>query len=300
MARSDERFRLTFNAVLDFAATMPAGSKLPSELALSDRYGVSRTVIRSVLARLDAEGLIDWSGRQKILRRVPSAADRLAVQADQIVASDLERQFLNWILRFDIPPGAPINSAELARKFHVTAHGLQEFLASLSQFGLVRRREKGGWEMVGFTLKYALELSEFRTMLELNAIAKLLELPSTHSIWAALRGLKAEHLSLKREIKTRFHDFSLLDEKFHTTIGGVVRNRFVASFQKVIALIFHYHFQWDKRDEKSRNLAAINEHLRIIRALEQRDEAAALEAMRSHLKTSELTLAMSMRDHSFV
>lgn len=300
MARSDERFRITFNAVLDLAATLPAGSKLPSELALSDRFGVSRTVIRSVLARLDAEGLIDWSGRQKILRRVPSAADRLAVQADQIVASDLERQFLNWILRFDIPPGAPINSAELARKFHVTAHGLQEFLASLNQFGLVRRREKGGWEMVGFTLEYALELSEFRTMLELNAIAKLLQLPSNHSIWAALRGLKAEHLLLKREIKTRFHDFSLLDEKFHTAIGGVVRNRFVASFQKVIALIFHYHFQWDKREEKSRNLAAINEHLRIIRALEQRDEAAALEAMRSHLKTSELTLAMSMRDHSFV
>ena len=99
---------------------------------------------------------------------------------------------------------------------------------------------------------------------------------------------------------TDFHEFSKLDEAFHMAINSVVKNRFVAEFQKVISLIFHYHYLWDKTDEKKRNGAAIDEHLAIIDALEARDEAAALAATRRHLKTSKTTLLSSLRYHDLV
>lgn len=300
MARTDERFREAYNALLDYCATLAPGAQLSSEVALARYLEVSRTVVRSALDRLRTEGVIRWEGREKALLRQPAPQDWLPVESDQISAEELERQFLNWVLRFDVPPGTPLNVTELARRFHVPAHSLQEFLASLSRFGLVQRRPRGGWELVGFTRDFAIELSDFRIMLELNAVSQLVALPVDHPIWSQLAALEAEHRQLAGQIDERYHDFSLLDERFHTTIGSVVRNRFVAEFQKVITLIFHYHYQWDKKDERERNLAAIGEHLRLIEALTDRDEAGAIAAARDHLRTSKLTLLSSLRNHALV
>lgn len=298
MARTDERFRKAFNALLDYCGTLKRGDQLPPELALARHLDVSRTVVRSALDRLRGEGIIDWVGRSKSLLRAPRPGDRLVVQSNQISQEELERQFLDWILRSDVPPGTSLNVTELARRFRVPAYGLQEFLASLSRFGLVARRPRGGWELVGFTREYALELSDFRLMLELNTVSQLVALPDDHAIWNRLDELADEHHRLAADIALRYHDFSRLDERFHSAIGSVVRNRFVAEFQKVITLIFHYHFQWDKTDECERNLRAIGEHLRLIDALRARDEAAARSAARDHLATSKQTLALTLRNRA--
>jgi len=298
VARTDERFREAFNALLDRCAGLEPGQQLPAELALAADLEVSRTVVRAALERLQAEGLIEWNGRQKTLVRLPRATDRLAVQADQISPEELERQFLDWILRFDVAPGTALNVTYLAKTFRVTAYGLQEFLASLSRLGLVRRRPRGGWELVGFTRDYAVELSDFRMILELNAVSHVISLPAGDPIWQRLAVLEADHRQLADEIATRYHDFSLLDERFHTTLGKTVQNRFASEFQKVITLVFHYHYQWDKKDERERNTAAIGEHLRLIEALQARDEQAALAAAREHLQTSKQTLLNSLRIHA--
>ncbi len=54
-------------------------------------------------------------------------------------------------------------------------------------------------------------------------------------------------------------------------------NRFMMDFYDVISMIFHYHYQWNKADEKERNTVAIHEHLAYIAALRSRD-ARAIEA----------------------
>lgn len=298
LARTDERFREAYNSLLDYCDRLTPGDQLPTEQGLAVHLNVSRTVVRAALQRMQTEGLIRWQGREKTLLRLPNPKDRLTVQLDPISREELERQFLDWVLRFDVPPGTALNVTELARNFGVTPHSLQEFLASLSRFGLVRRRPRGGWKLLGFTPDYAIELSDFRMVLELNAISQLVALPSDHSIWKELRHIQADHHALALEIDERFHDFSLLDERFHNMIGNVIRNRFTAEFQKVISLIFHYHYQWDKKLERDRNLAAIGEHLALIEALIDRDEQAALEAAKVHLRTSKQTLLSSLRNHA--
>lgn len=298
MARTDERFREAFNALLDYCGALSTGEQLPAELPLAEHLDVSRTVVRTALDRLQAAGIIRWDGRDKTLLRLPEATDRLAVQTESISGEELERQFLDWVLRFDVPPETPLNVTELARKFGVPAYGLQEFLASLSRFGLVRRRPKGGWKLAGFTRDFAIELSDFRMTLELNAVTHLVALPAEHPIWLRLRELETEHHRLADRLDSGFHDFSLLDEQFHTAIGSVVQNRFANEFQKVIALVFHYHYQWDKKDERERNGAAIGEHLRLIDALNRRHEGDALIAAREHLRTSKQTLLSSLRSNA--
>lgn len=298
MARTDERFREAFNVLLDYCATLCPGDQLPAELPLAEHLDVSRTVVRAAPGRLRAEGKMRWDGRNKTLLRLPNPSDRLEVQAVPVSVEELERQFLDWGLRFDVAPGTALNVTELARKFRVPAYGLQEFLALLSRFGLVRRRPKGGWELVGFTRNFAIELSDFRMTLELNAVSHLVALPVDHAIWPRLAVLDADHRQLADEPDRRVHDFSLLDERFHAAIGSVVQNRFVNEFQRVIALIFHYHHQWDKKLERERNEAAIGEHLRLLDALMRGNESDALAAARYHLGRSKETLLAALRIHA--
>ncbi|NDW04844.1 GntR family transcriptional regulator [Jiella pacifica] len=300
MARSDTRFREAYNRLLDYCATLDPNAAIPAESRLGEIANVSRTVVRRCLSRMEDKGLITWDGREKRLLRAPTDRDRIVLPDQAGTSENLEQRFLEWILKFDVPANMTLSVAELSRNFGVPQHELKEFLAGLSRFGLVTRRKQGGWMLLGFTKSFAVELSDFRTVLELNAISHAVEAPVDHPFWTRLEESRAAHLALLERIDTDFHEFSKLDEAFHMAINSVVKNRFVAEFQKVISLIFHYHYLWDKTDEKKRNGAAIDEHLAIIDALEARDEAAALAATRRHLKTSKTTLLSSLRYHDLV
>ena len=297
MARTDVIFRQCWNALLDQLAGMEVGQLLPSEVRLAAAQGVSRSVIRAAMARLLASGVVSGPARGRLLARAPVPADRLPDRPTVANLAALEARFLDWVLRFDVPAGTALNVAQLARAFDVPPHALTSFLASLSQSGLVERRAQGGWRLLGFTPDYAVELSDFREVLEVDALRRLITLPDAHPVWDALRGLRADHLALLARIDRDFHDFSKLDERFHATLNSVVTNRFVAQVQKVISLIFHYHYQWDKTLERHRNEAAIGEHLTLMAALFARDGHAAEQAARAHLATAKQTLLSAMRDH---
>ncbi|MFN3248735.1 GntR family transcriptional regulator [Roseibium album] len=276
---------------------MEVGGQLPAEVVLAERMEVSRTIVRSALHKLDAENLILWEGRRKTLVKRPDKRHRLSQSESLPTGEELERRFLEWILRFDVPAGTSLNIAQLSRQFGVPAHSLQAFLSGLSRFGLVERRAKGGWILSGFTAEFAVELSDFRLVLEMNAVRHLLSLPEDHQIWGKLKEIRKEHEDLRRDLKDRYHDFSTLDEKFHTTINSVVKNRFVLEAQKLISLIFHYHYMWDKRDEQERNAAAIEEHLDWIDAMLAQDRARSEEAALNHLRRSKETLLASLKNH---
>lgn len=298
MARTDTRFRIAHNAMLDLLADHAVGAPLPSEVSLGQALGVSRTVVRAVLARLDEGGVVRrGAGRDKALLRAPRKSDRLSERTDYVSLEELESRFLDWVLRFDVPADTPLNVAQLAKRFSAPPHLLQEFLATLSVSGLVERRARGGWRLLGFTPDFAVELTELRLLLEIHAVRHLTRLAPGHPVWAELDALEALHGDLLSRIETDFHDFSRLDGQFHAAITGVVQNRFFAQVQKVIALIFHYHYQWDKTEERRRNEAAINEHLALIAAMRSGDPDAAAEAARAHLATSRETLLGSLRSH---
>ena len=300
MARTDDRFRAAFNETLSLISEYRIGDSLPSETVLAERLKVSRTIVRPILSALFDAGVVHWQGRDKTILRLPTKADRLPLRGDYLPREVLEHRFLEWVLRFDVPAGTPLNVAKLSKEFSVPPHALQEFLSSLDQFGLVERRPRGGWLLLGFTAGYALELSEFRSVLELNAVRTLVHLPKTHPVWQELEILERQHHDLAARIETDFHDFSPLDGAFHLALNSVVENRFVNQFQKVISLIFHYHYQWDKRMERDRNEAAIAEHLAILAALRSGDEPAAVAAASAHLKTSKATLLGSLRVNDLI
>ena len=103
---------------------------------------------------------------------------------------------------------------------------------------------------------------------------------------------------LLEEIEERFHDFSDLDSRLHRLINSVVPNRFIEGFQDVITLIFHYHYQWNKQDERQRNEVAIREHLTYIEALLSRNVTMIELACRAHLSSARETLLRSTSEQA--
>jgi DNA-binding GntR family transcriptional regulator len=77
-------------------------------------------------------------------------------------------------------------------------------------------------------------------------------------------------------------------------VHSASHNRFIVDFYDVIAMIFHYHYQWNKTNEINRNAVAAGEHLDYIAALKSGDLGKVDKACRRHLKSARETLLQSI------
>ena len=292
--KSDTVFKKAFNDVLDHIATPRGWQRLDSESQLAGQFKISRTTVRKVLAELDRRHLISKDNGHLLVARRPTGDDYFPL-ADTVATVDrVEKQFMEWLLRGDRKPNEQINGLELAREFGAPAGAIREYLNRFTRYGLVEKRPNSGWVLRGFTIEFALELFEVREMFEIRSAKAFGEQSEGAPAWEALRRMESEHRELLAKIKARYHDFSNLDERFHRLINDASRKRFIADFHDVISLIFHYHYQWNKVDERERNVAAIHEHLEYIKALYTRNPDRIELAARKHLKSARSTLLASI------
>jgi DNA-binding GntR family transcriptional regulator len=298
--KTDTVFKKAFNSALDVVSKLKDRELLPSENTLSARLGVSRTTVRKVLSRLSERGLVTGSGAHRTARSTHTQVHRFPEAETIPMADQVERRFMEWMLRDNARPGTIINELDLARRFGVATTGIREFLNRFQRFGLIEKRPNAGWVFKGFTAGFALELFEIREMFELRSARALAAQPGDSTLWQQLERLRREHLSLLNEIELRYHDFSDLDSRFHQLINSAAPNRFIDSFYDIITLIFHYHYQWNKQDERQRNEVAIREHLTYIDALLSRNVSIVELACRAHLTSAKETLIRSTSGHDTI
>ena len=291
--KTDNLFKRAFNDALDLFAELDDGVALPSENTLSSELGVSRTTVRKILSTLTESGMVSGSGRRRFFHPTPGSVKRYPEAETVPMAMQVEKRFMEWMLRDNTRPGTVVSEVELARQFGMATGGIREFLNRFQHFGLIEKRPNTGWVFNGFTTNFALELFEIREMFELRSARAFANLPEASPLWQQLDALREEHLSLLDEIDQRYHDFSDLDSRFHRLINSVIPNRFIDGFQDIIKLIFHYHYQWNKQDERQRNEVAAREHITYIDALMGRNVAIIELACRAHLASAKDTLVRS-------
>ena len=292
--KSNTVYKRALNRCLTVVAACEVGADLGSETRLARTLGVSRTTVRAVLSALHDAGVVTVSGARKVVCRHPAAADFFPDVETESARGIAEKKFMTWILHGDCHPGQQVNGLDLARQFGVSTSTIREYLNHFSRFGLIERRPNSSWVFRGFTEEFALELCEVREMLELRSAQKFAEPGIADATWEKLETIERQHVELLAKIDRRFKDFSELDERFHRLINDISRNRFFADFYDIISMIFHYHYQWSKADEKERNIIAIEEHLAYIAALKSRDRAAIVAASQAHMRTARATLLRSI------
>jgi DNA-binding GntR family transcriptional regulator len=291
MSKSNNVYKDAYNRCLRLLGETRS---LPSEPELGSVLGVSRTTVRTILARMEETGLIAWNKRDKTVLREARPEDFFPEEETDTLSQIIERAFMRRLLAGGAEAGMQINELEMAREIGVGTTSVREFLIRFSRFGLIEKRRNSHWVLKGFTRAFALELTEIRELFELRSAAAFAALPEDSPVWAELDRLEEEHRELARDIATRFTEFSELDERFHRLIHRASHNRFVVDFYDVIAMIFHYHYQWNKAGERKRNEVAVGEHLIYIDALKSRDPAKVEAACRLHLKSGRHTLLTSM------
>jgi DNA-binding GntR family transcriptional regulator len=292
--KNDAVYKQAFNGVLAIIGDVKRGQRLPSESVLVRQLAVSRTTVRKTLRQLTERGLIS-PGPDRVLVSHPSAADRFPGAETIATAQHVERKFMEWMLRDDLKAGATINALELARSFGVSTTALREFLNGFARYGLIVKRPNASWTFAGITAQFATELFDVREMFEIEGARAFTGLREDHPAWLELELLKTEHLALAKDIDQRFQDFSALDARFHRLVFEASSNRFMRDFYDIMALIFHYHYQWNKAEERQRNGKAVEEHLSYIDALFGRDWRCVEAQARAHLRTARQTLLASLR-----
>jgi DNA-binding GntR family transcriptional regulator len=287
-------YKQTFNAMLDVVGELKKSSSLPNEAALARQFDVSRTTVRKAVAEMRERKLIKNVEGIWIVARRPKKSEHFSTSETVSTAVRVEKLFMDWMLRGDRKPGDVVNGLELARQFGVSAGAIREYLNRFHRFGLIDRRRNSSWIIRGFTREFALEIFEVRELFETRSAMTFATLLQNSPAWERLRALEAEHRSLLRRIDSDYHDFSDLDERFHRLINDTSQNRFIVDFYAIISLIFHYHYQWNKVDERERNRAAILEHLEYIEALFSRDPRRIELTCKTHLNSARKTLLRSI------
>lgn len=287
-------FKRSYNQCLGLLAGQTLGAWPWSEAALAQELEVSRTTVRGILAGLMEAGLLEADGTGRRLRRHARAGDYFPEPQTESVADIVERTFMQMVLKGDYRPGQVISSVQLARQSGTSTTAVREYLMRFSQFGLLERRANGGWIFNGLSADFAAEICEIREMFEVRSARQFVALPAHAPVWSDLDAIEREHIELLEHIDAQFNDFPQLDERLHRLILNASENRFMREFYDVISFVFHYHYQWDKHDEKERNVVAIHEHLDYIAALRTRDVRLTVAKCRAHMRTAQTTLLRSI------
>ncbi|MBU2961159.1 GntR family transcriptional regulator [Citreicella sp. C3M06] len=293
MSRENRTLKAAVNAALDHLGTRTPGDALGSEADLAARLSISRTTARGVLAHLAGAGVIAWEGRDKTLLRAPCPEDRFAPEETAPAQERAEARFLEWILRTDLAPGARINETDLARQIKVPTATVRDLLLNFRTSGLIEKNPNKHWTFLGFTRDYAVEMCDMRELIERAALACLTADPA-HPSLPEIREMERLHIALLARDDSAMSEFPALDARFHRIVCEAANNRFFDEFSHRISIIVHYHYQWNKRDEITRNRAAIREHLSVIQAILQGDSNAARGFFDDHLTTARKTLLASM------
>jgi DNA-binding GntR family transcriptional regulator len=195
-------------------------------------------------------------------------------------AEELRLQLADEIVRGALPPGAPLDETDIARRFSVSRTPVREALRQLAASGLVDAQAHRGAVVARPSIERLTGM--FEAMAELEALCA--GLAAERMSPTERYGLEAIHEELRLLSHAgnpdRFHE---VNERFHNAIYAGSQNDYIAE----ITLATRVRVQPFRRAQ-FRNLGRLAksqaEHDRVVVAILRGDKAGAAGAMRAHIE----------------
>ena len=190
-------------------------------------------------------------------------------------------QIKSLILCNEIMPGQKLHHQQLSERLGVSRTPIREALTRLVQEGYVSFLPNRGFTCKEIGMQEAEELYELREALEAFAVEKAIATLTD----AALRQLRDKMNAYGRDVQNRFTRERLVyDQDVHLTIAQLtgnetLRNTLNHVFERIVL-----KRRTDGLYDPARGIAAHQEHLRLIEAMERRDAAGAVAILRSHVQ----------------
>lgn len=187
----------------------------------------------------------------------------------------------NMILRFDLAPGQSVSDFTLANQLGISRTPVREAINFLVRDGLILATESG--QIVSPIAKEDLvDLCETREALETMMLRLIIEKKCLTPEDIIYMHSLNEDIS-KKNIRNQIHLTFDPDENFHNFIATKSGNRRIQEQFKILQLQMRRYRYLTLIDARRTELT-IQEHEKVIDALERADIAEAETAMRNHLR----------------
>jgi DNA-binding GntR family transcriptional regulator len=182
------------------------------------------------------------------------------------------------IFRRELEPGSWIDEVKIAQEYGISRTPLREALKVLAAEGLVTMKVRRGAYVTEVSEQDLAEVYHLLSLLESDAAA----VAATRATDEQIRELQALHKDLEGAVRHR-EKFFAVNERFHMRLleiaGNRWRNQMVADLRKLMKLHRHNSLLKSGRIEES-----LAEHRGVMKALEKRDAAAAMQRMQEHFR----------------
>jgi DNA-binding GntR family transcriptional regulator len=197
------------------------------------------------------------------------------------------RRFREAMQSGKLTAGMIVTQNDLCDLLGLSLSPLRETLVLLEEFGLVEIKPRTGIRIVYPEVAFIRENYQFRIMIETYALRTFGETVTEE--WLA--NIRARHEECRKELSgsVSFDDaqrnFSILDRKMHRDIVEALDNRAIldthARLQENLMMAKRVH---QRSVFRGQLLDTIDEHLKIITALDQRDVDGAIESLAAHFR----------------
>lgn len=195
--------------------------------------------------------------------------------------------FTERLMSRDIRPGQFISQRELVEITGMPLGAIRELIPRLEVEGLISTVPQRGMQVAHVDLSLIRNAYQFRFFLESQATA----LYARHAPAATLANLRASHEAIIRraeagEKETLIADAEATDRNLHETIIDHLDNDIISKAFRVNWIKIKLIRQNETRLYSDLVIPVMGDHLKVIAALEQRDEDAAVQAMIDHITMS--------------
>lgn len=250
-----------------------------NQLALAERFGVSRTPVRAALQQLHELGAVCIGENGVVVTDANCAPpdDPIVDPIEEIVFT-ISRDRHNGLI------GTDVTENDLIRRYGVSRSQVVAALRRMASLGMVARKPGFGWRFEPLESREArFEGYRLRLLVEPAAILE----PGFAPDPAWLQDIRSRHVEfLKRSWRDEFAvPLFDMNAEFHETLAEASNNRYLAQVvRQQIDLRRLRNYSW--RLPSSRVLDSTNDHVGVLDALLDGDRAAASELMRRHIDST--------------
>ena len=194
--------------------------------------------------------------------------------------SDQLRELLEeMIVSGELPRGTRIDESELAQRFEVSRTPMREAIKALVATGLLELRSRQGVWVAAVSIPKLMEMFEMMAIFEgqcAKYAARRAMPDEVEQLWLIQRRLEDE---LKTGDQQRFYD---VNAGFHDALYAASHTQFIAEQTRLLrkrVSMYRRHVTY----LPGRMAATIEEHARIISAVQAKDPKAALAAAQDHV-----------------
>ena len=184
------------------------------------------------------------------------------------------------ILSLRFAPGVVIRKAPICERLQVSRSPVADALRRLSEDGLVDIVPQSATRVSKLSLRVIREQSFLREALELAAVARAAELRSEQQLARLARNMRHQRFLVE---DLDFAEFYKFDEEFHDLIFECCDISLLAPTVESVSLQVQ-RARLLLLPEPGRTADTVDEHDAIFAAIREQNPAAAVNAMRSHLR----------------